>query len=116
MVIVFRMWAPGFKAPLAWFFTATAAKCSRVVPKSCMCRRAIIANSEANVLPARISPAQSPAAASISLTLGVGCEVIFSTPTTIATSLMPAATSAQAWKNADPPDAQATSTRVEGAP
>ena len=29
---------------------------------------------------------------------------------------MPAATSAHAWKNADPPDAQAASTRVDGTP
>ena len=76
------MCASGFSAPLAWFLTATAARCSRVVPYSCMWRRAIIANSEAKVLPAFISPEQSPAEARISLTLGVGWEVIFSTPTT----------------------------------
>ena len=81
-----RMCASKFSAPLEWFFTATAARCSRRVPKSCMWRRAIMANSEAKVFPARISPPQSPAPARISLTRGVGCEVIFSTPTTITTS------------------------------
>ena len=81
-----------------------------------MCRFAIIANSEAKVEPARISPSESPASARISLTRGVASEVIFSTPTTITTSEMPAATSAQAWKNADPLEAQAASMRVAGTP
>ena len=81
-VMTLRMCASGFSAPLAWFFTATAARCSRFVPNWCMCRRAIMANSEANVEPALISPEQSPACARISVTRGVGCEVIFSTPAT----------------------------------
>jgi myo-inositol 2-dehydrogenase/D-chiro-inositol 1-dehydrogenase len=53
-VIGFRMCASGFKAPLAWFLTATAAKCSRLVPNSYMWRRAIMANREAKVEPARV--------------------------------------------------------------
>ena len=62
------------------------------------------------------SPAQSPASAKIWLTRAVDCEVIFSTPTTITMSLMPAATSAHPWKNAEPLEAQAASMRVEGTP
>ena len=40
-----RKWAYGSSLPLWWFFTATAARCSRVVPNSCMCRVANGANS-----------------------------------------------------------------------
>ena len=56
-VITLRICASGFSAPFSWFFTATADRCSRVVPKSCMWRRAIIANSDGNVEPARTSVA-----------------------------------------------------------
>ena len=73
-----------------------------------------MANSEGNVEPARISPLQSPAEARISVTLGVGCEVIFSTPSTITRSYSPLPTPDTAWKNAEPLDAQAASKRVAG--
>ncbi len=86
MVITLRICASGFSAPFSWFFTATAARCSRVVPNSCMCRRAIMANSDGNVEPTLHLARASPAPARISVTRGVGCEVIFSTPTTITTS------------------------------
>jgi hypothetical protein len=81
-----------------------------------MWRRAIIANSAAKVPPALISPARSPAPARISDTRGVDWEVIFSTPVTSTTSYRPAAMLENAWKNADPPEAQAASMRVAGTP
>ena len=68
------------------------------------------------VAPARTSPHRSPAPARISVTFGVGCEVIFSTPVTRTTSYSPAATADTAWKNADPLEAQAASKRVAGIP
>ena len=46
------------------------------------------------------------------MTLGVVCEVIFSTPATSTISFSPAATLDTAWKKADPLDAQAASKRV----
>ena len=51
IVITLRMCASGFFAPFSWFFTATAASCSRVVPYWYICRRAIMANSAGNVAP-----------------------------------------------------------------
>ena len=75
-----------------------------------------MAKREAKVEPAFISPEQSPASARIWLTRAVGCEVIFSTPATMTMSLMPAATSAHPWKNAEPLEAHAASMRVEGTP
>ena len=50
------------------------------------------------------------------MTLGVGCEVIFSTPATRTTSYSPAATAENAWKKAEPLEAQAASKRVQGTP
>ncbi len=85
-VMTFRICASGFSAPFSWFFTATAERCARVVPKSCMWRRAIMANREGKVEPALTSVAQSPAPARISVTRAVGWQVIFSTPTTITMS------------------------------
>ena len=58
----------------------------------------------------------SPAPARISVTLGVVCEVIFSTPPTSTTSFSPAATLETAWKKAEPLEAQAASNRVHGTP
>ena len=76
MVMTLRICASGFNAPLAWFFTATAARCSRVVPNWYMWRRAIIANREANVEPALISPAQSPAPARIARNSTPSSEIL----------------------------------------
>src|SRR5579863_4307578 len=73
-----------------------------------------MANSDGNVEPALISPEQSPAPARISETRAVGWEVIFSTPATKTQSYKPLATAEKAWKNADPPEAQAASKRVAG--
>ncbi len=42
-VICWRNWACGLSEPWRWFFTATIASCSRVVPQRAMCARAIIA-------------------------------------------------------------------------
>src|SRR5579871_6537453 len=81
-----------------------------------MCRRAIIANSAGNVAPALPSPHISPAPARISVTFGVGCDVIFSTPPISTVSYSPAPTAETAWKNADPLDAHAASNRVHGTP
>ena len=51
--IVISSWkcAYGSSAPLWWFFTATDASISRVVPNSCMCRVANGANSTGAVSP-----------------------------------------------------------------
>src|SRR5260370_35846164 len=79
-----------------------------------MWRRAIIAKRDGKVEPALISPEQSPAPARISVTRAVGCDVIFSTPATSTQSYTPLATAENAWKKADPPEAQAASKRVAG--
>ena len=51
MVISFWKCAYGSSAPLWWFFTATDASISRVVPNSCMCRVANGAKSTGAVSP-----------------------------------------------------------------
>ena len=59
-MISFRNCAFGLSAPFAWFFTATAASCSCVVPYSWMWRIAIIAYTPGNVRPASRSHSVSP--------------------------------------------------------
>ena len=51
MVISSWKCAYGSSAPLWWFFTATDASISRVVPNSCMCRVANGAKSTGAVSP-----------------------------------------------------------------
>ena len=113
-VISFWKWAYGSRAPLAWFFTATEASISRVVPNSYMWRVANGANSTGAVSP-RLKIG-CPDAARDSRPSSLDLSRIFSTPMTSTTSWTPLATAIAPTRKASDPDGQAFSMRVQGIP
>ncbi len=114
IVISFWNWASGFSAPFLWFFTATEAMCSRVVPYSYMWRRAIIAYSPANVAPKTLSHSWSAVDERISAAWTSPTSVIFSAPPTTTMSYMPEAIARRACSRAIAPHAPPPSTRTVG--
>ncbi len=85
--------ARGFLLPFSWFLTATAASCSRVVPYRAMWATAIMAYRPGKVTPCKASQSWSAAVARAYVASPPLMSVIFSTPPTRTTSLIPLATS-----------------------
>ena len=100
------------RAPLWWFFTATDASISGVVPNSCMCRVANGANRAGAVSP-RVKIG-CPDTARDSSPSSADLSRIFSTPMTRTTSCTPLATAIAPTRNASAPDGHAFSIRVHG--
>jgi len=90
--ISFWYCALGLREPCLWFLTATMPICSRVVPNSCMWRRAMRACSAGNVAPKAVSHCWSAAVAWISVDSTSPTSVIFSAPPTTTMSCIPEAT------------------------
>ena len=81
-VISFRNWALGLRAPWRWFFTATWAICSSVVPYLSMCARAMSAKTPGKVSPAGCSNDASEQYAKYSVAASVGTWRMRSAPPT----------------------------------
>src|SRR6185503_20405335 len=113
-VISFWNCALGFFVPCLWFFTATAAICSSVVPCLAMCARATRANTPGKVSPSVCSQRASEAYAKYSVDSSVVTLSTRSAPPTSTTSDTPLPTSITAWRKAACDDAQAVSKRVVG--